>query len=130
MRRRTILVADGDRLTRDALRLRLEAAGFVVRCAGEWHVVLEVVQREHPDLLVLDIGMAAGDGFRVRQCLRRALESSRIPVIHLAAETPDPGDRSAIDDGVHCVLHKPFRGIELVEECRSALESWRSADAG
>ena len=130
MRRRTILVADEDRPTRDAVRLRLEAAGFLVLGVGEWDGMLEMVRRDHPHLLVLDVGVAAGLGSRGHGHPAHVPELSRMPVIHVTAESPESIGCEAIAGGAWCVLHKPFRGIELVEACRTALETWRPADAG
>lgn len=130
MRRRRILVADDDRPTCDAVRLRLESAGFEVLCAEDGYQVLATARREQPDLLVLDVGMPAGDGFSVHERLRHLPELASIPIIYMTGESSDTIDRRAIEKGARCVLHKPFRGIDLIEECRAALGFWRAADAG
>ena len=130
MRRRTILLADDDRPTRDAVRLRLESAGFLVVCADDGRSALEMAGRDRPDLVVLDIGMRADDDCSVHERLCLVPELSRIPVIGITEESPESVGCRALDRGARCVLYKPFRGIELVEACQAVLGFRWSADAG
>lgn len=124
MRRRRILVADDDRPTLEAVKLRLEAAGFEVRQAEDGYQAVALARHEPPDLVVLDVGMPAGDGFSVHERLRLIPELASVPIIYMTGASPDEVDRRAMRDGARAVLHKPFRGIELVDECRAALGFW------
>lgn len=130
MRRRRILVADDDRPTLEAVRVRLEAAGFEVHRATDGYQAVAIAAHEPPDLVVLDVGMPAGDGFSVHDRLRRLPELSKVPIIYMTGTPPEEIDRRAIRDGAFAVLHKPFRGVDLVDECRAALGFWTPTPLG
>ena len=125
MKRRRILVSDDDRSTLEAVRVRLEAEGFEVSTATDGYQAVAMARAERPDLVVLDIGMPAGDGFSVHERLRQIPELDRIPIIYMTGQDPESVDRRAIADGARAVLHKPFNGGDLVEECRSARGFWK-----
>ncbi len=124
MRRRRILVSDDDRSTLDAVRIRLQAEGFEVSVAFDGYQAVAMARAEHPDLVVLDVGMPAGDGFSVHERLRQIPELDEVPIIYMTGQDPDTIDRRAMAEGARAVLHKPFRGVDLVDECRAALGFW------
>ncbi len=130
MRRRRILVSDDDRNTLEAVRVRLQAEGFDVSIATDGYQAVAMARSEAPDLVVLDIGMPAGDGFSVHERLRQIPELDRVPIIYMTGQDPDVVDRRAMQDGARAVLHKPFRGADLIEECRAALGFWKRQSAG
>jgi DNA-binding response OmpR family regulator len=130
MRRRRILVSDDDRNTLEAVRVRLQAEGFDVSIATDGYQAVAMARSAAPDLVVLDIGMPAGDGFSVHERLRQIPELDRVPIIYMTGQDPDVVDRRAMQDGARAVLHKPFRGADLIEECRAALGFWKRQSAG
>src|SRR3989441_340975 len=66
-----ILVIEDDPVARADLEARLEANGYVVARAADAASALTVVNRERPDLILLDLGLPAGDGFLVLERLRK-----------------------------------------------------------
>src|SRR5436853_7162840 len=79
--RQKILVIEDDPVARADLQARLEANGYVVARAADAASALTVVNREHPDLILLDLGLPAGDGYLVLERLRKIEAPAAIPVL-------------------------------------------------
>lgn len=79
MKPKTILVAEGEPQIRDVYRAGLEREGYRVVCASRVDEVLEKIRREHPDLVVLDMGIPAEGGLETLCQIVREHES--LPVI-------------------------------------------------
>src|SRR5262245_14237770 len=66
-----VLLADGCREEREALAGHLRAAGFAVRTAADGLAALYALDRERPDLVVLDLELPMVSGFRLVHLLKR-----------------------------------------------------------
>src|SRR5258705_8641655 len=87
--RQKILVIEDDPVARADLEARLAANGYTVARAADAASALTVVNRERPDLILLDLGLPAGDGFLVLERLRKIEGLAAIPVLVI------PGRRHA-----------------------------------
>jgi two-component system, OmpR family, alkaline phosphatase synthesis response regulator PhoP len=121
---KTILVVDDERKIVDLARDYLEHAGFLVRTAGDGPTALEVVRRDKPDLVVLDLGLPGLDGLDVTRRIRR---DSNLPVIMLTARDDELDKLVGLELGADDYLTKPFSPRELVARVRAVL---RRTDAG
>lgn len=115
LKSKTILLVDDEQELLDLLVTVLQGEGFRhILTARTVASALDVFQREHPDLAVLDVGLPDGDGFTLCTYLRRLSSNTSLPVIFLTArdETVDrlTGLRAGADD----YLTKPFSPQELV----------------
>src|ERR1700688_5035081 len=79
-----ILIVDDDPDMRQALQIRLKASGYNVHCAEDGIGAISEARKHTPDLIVLDLGLPAGDGFVVLDILKTNLNLSSIPVIVLS----------------------------------------------
>src|SRR5947199_10858754 len=79
--RQKILVIEDDPVARADLQARLEANGYIVAQAADAASAMTVVNRERPDLILLDLGLPAGDGFLVLARLRKIETVPAIPVL-------------------------------------------------
>ena len=79
-----ILVVDDDPDMRQSLQVRLKASGYDVHCAEDGMGAISEARKHTPDLIVLDLGLPAGDGFVVLDILKTNLNLSTIPVIVLS----------------------------------------------
>src|SRR4029077_12160381 len=79
--REKILIIEDDPVARADLEARLEASGYSVARAADAASALTVVNREQPDLILLDLGLPAGDGFLVLERLRKIKSLAAIPVL-------------------------------------------------
>jgi len=71
MPKQKILVVDDDANLVQALRLRLLANDFDIAVACDGYAAVATAQKERPDLIILDLGLPAGDGFVVLAILFR-----------------------------------------------------------
>ena len=84
---------------------------------------MTVVNRERPDLILLDLGLPAGDGFLVLERLRKIKTLAAIPVLVVTGRG-DPETRKRVESmGVAPVLLKPVGTEALLGAIRSALET-------
>ena len=67
-------------MARADLQARLEANDYIVALAADAASAMTVVNRERPDLILLDLGLPAGDGFLVLERLRRIKTLAATPV--------------------------------------------------
>jgi two-component system KDP operon response regulator KdpE len=100
------------------LRSCLKRDGYEVLAAANRVDALHAVERESPDLLVLDIMMPVMDGFEV---LKRIREWSQIPILILSARYSEDDKVKCLDLGADDYLCKPFGINELVARIRAVL---------
>jgi len=113
-----VLVVDDDRHMLRIIRDNLEAHGYVVFTAETGGAALEALDRQHPDLVLLDLGLPDLDGTAVIQRIR---ERSQTPIVVLSARGEERQKVQALDLGADDYLTKPFGLDELVARVRVAL---------
>ncbi len=111
---RKILTCDDEKNIVRLIQVNLERQGYEVVTAYNGRECLEVVEREHPDLIVLDLMMPEMTGFEVLDALKKNPATEHIPVIMLTARTQDQDVLRGWQAGVECYLTKPFNPIELI----------------
>ena len=124
--RQKVLVIEDDPVARADLQARLKAQGYTVALAADAASAVTVVNRERPDLILLDLGLPAGDGFLVLERLRKIESLAAIPVLVITGRS-DPETRKRVEAmGVAPVLVKPVQTEALLAAISEALET-RSA---
>jgi len=116
-----ILIVDDDPDLRQAMRLRLRANHYDTVNASDGYSAIAQAYKEHPDLIILDLGLPAGDGFVVLERLQRDDKLSTIPVIVLTASDPESTEQSVFDAGASAFFQKPADNTELLEVIRATL---------
>jgi DNA-binding response OmpR family regulator len=116
----TILVVEDDQDIRQLLHLQLTAAGYETAFATDAASALGVARRERPDLILLDIGLPAGNGFVVMERLRALPEFEMVPVVVITARDASEGEK-AVEMGARSFFQKPFDLDELIAEIRRVL---------
>ncbi len=114
----TILVVDDDPHILLALRIALQARGYVVRAVPNGPSALAAAQDVLPDAVVVDLAMPRMDGVEVIERLR---VWTRVPIIVLSAHTDEANKVRALDAGADDYIDKPFGNEELLARIRSAL---------
>jgi len=111
-----ILIVDDDLAIIKFLRANLKAEDYETLVAMDGAEAIEAVERELPNLVILDIMMPKIDGFEV---CRRLREWSQIPIIMLSARG-DEGDKvKCLDLGADDYITKPFGVGELIARVRA-----------
>jgi two-component system KDP operon response regulator KdpE len=101
----------------------LRARGYDVLSAVSGRSGLDAVDREKPDLVVLDLGLPDMDGIDV---CRHVREVSNVPIVVLSARGGEGDKVAALDAGADDYVTKPFGPEELLARIRAAL---RRADS-
>ena len=115
-----ILVVEDDQDIRQLLHLQLTAAGYETAFARDAATALAAARKERPDLIVLDLGLPAGDGHMVMERMRAIPDLEMTPVIVITARDPSEGEK-AVAEGARTFFQKPFEADDLVAEIRQAL---------
>jgi DNA-binding response OmpR family regulator len=103
-----ILIIEDDPDIARLLALRLRASGYQPSIAGDAVTAMTVVQQEHPDLIVLDLGLPGGDGLLVLERLRAIQRLALLPVIVMTARDPDSTRERALEAGATDFFPKPL----------------------
>jgi diguanylate cyclase (GGDEF)-like protein len=118
---RAILVVDDDEHTRNLLRDLCEATGFQVAMAEDGVEALEALNKQRPDLVLLDLMMPRKDGFAVLKTIRDTPALAELAVIVLTAMGDMDGKIRGMELGADDYVTKPFKLIELQTRINSAL---------
>jgi len=116
-----ILIVDDDPDLRKALRLRLRANQYNTVHAVDGYSAIAAAYKEQPNLIILDLGLPAGDGFVVLDRLQRDDKLSNIPVIVLTARDPQGNEQRALRAGATAFFQKPADNAELMDVIRATL---------
>ena len=111
-----LLVVDDDPQISRALRITLHAAGYEVATAADGRTALRRAADEHPDLVVLDLGLPDLDGTEVLAGLRPWFTG---PVLVLSARADSQDKIAALDAGADDYVSKPFDMGELLARVRA-----------
>ncbi len=118
-----ILVVDDDPDVRLGLQLRLTANHYEVMFAGDGVAAIAEARKHMPDLVILDLGLPAGDGFSVLERLKANEKLSSIPVIVLSGRDRVGNRDRALKAGAKTFLQKPMANDKLLAVIRVVLEA-------
>ncbi len=113
-----ILIAEDDPDIRGLIRLHLQKEGHTVLEAADGLTALKLIEKDAPQLIILDIMMPQLTGLDVLQTLRATRET---PVIMLTARGEDSDKVLGLDLGADDYLPKPFSVLELMSRVRAQL---------
>lgn len=114
---RILVVDDEPQLVR-ALDINLRARGYEVSTARTGKEALQVAADDHPDLVVLDLGLPDIDGAEVIRGIRGW---SHLPIVVLSVRDQESQKIDALDAGADDYVTKPFAMGELLARLRAAL---------
>jgi len=122
MERAKIMVVDDDPDLRQALSLRLRANHFETFNVCDGYSAIAMALKERPHLIILDLGLPAGDGFSVLQNLQQYPALATIPVIVLTARDPEANEKRTLESGATAFFQKPADNEELLGVIRACLQ--------
>ena len=109
-----ILIVDDDVDIRIGLSARLRAHGYTTVFAEDGFSATSIARRESPDLILLDLGLPAGDGFVVLERLRTNTLLAAIPVIVISARDAESNEKRALEAGATAYFQKPVANEALL----------------
>jgi DNA-binding response OmpR family regulator len=107
MNKLKILIIDDDNNMRVALNRRLKAAGYETAFAADGMNAMNVALKEEPDLVLLDLGLPAGDGFVVMERFQKNAKLACIPIIVLTGREVRMNRDRALASGACAFFQKP-----------------------
>jgi CheY-like chemotaxis protein len=116
-----ILVVDDEENIVMILKDSLEFSGFQVVTASNGVEALDVVVKEHPELMILDIGMPRMDGWEVCRRMKGNEKTKSIPIIILTAYAQSVDRKKGMELGASRFIAKPCDPVFLIEEINSLL---------
>ena len=119
---RSILLIEDDLNVYHGIRRRLNASNYETYYAPDAVASISQARQHHPDLILLDLGLPAGDGFVVMDRLKQIPELSTIPVIVLSGRERAGNEQRALQSGAAAFLQKPVSGdilLKTIDRCLS-----------
>lgn len=117
-----ITIIDDEKDLVDTIRQFLEMRDYEVSVAYDGRIGIDVVKKERPDLIVLDIKMPGMDGRDVLSLLKRDGATKKIPVLMLTAKAEQSDRDCAMELGAYEYLAKPYDSSLLLHHIENILK--------
>jgi len=114
----TVLIVDDEAIVRDVVARYLRHEGFATLEAADGDAARELIERERPDLVVLDVMLPGSDGLSICRWIR---SRSELPVIMLTARGEEADRIVGLELGADDYVTKPFSPRELATRVRTVL---------
>jgi len=122
-----VLLVDDDRTLQSLLAEQLEATKeFAATCVNDGAAALDIGQREHFDIILLDVGLPDKDGRDVCKELRR--QGVRTPIIMLTAADTDTDTIQGLESGANDYVAKPFKMGVLLARVNAHLRQFEQSE--
>jgi DNA-binding response OmpR family regulator len=117
MGRRVVLIEDEPHIA-EAIRYILARDGWAVASHGEGEHALEVIRREAPDVVVLDVMLPGRSGYDILDDLRADPDLAGLPVLVLSARAPGEARPAVEAAGASRFIAKPFANADILAALR------------
>lgn len=121
MSNKKILVIEDDADVRLGYQVLLRANYYDTCFAVDSLAAISEARKQMPDLIILDLGLPAGDGFVVMERLRNNHDLAHIPVIVVSARDERTNRQRALDSGAKGFIPKPWDDEDLLSQIRGVL---------
>ncbi len=120
---KTVLIADDEPNILISLEYLMKREGYRVVVAHDGQEACDLIAREHPDMVLLDVMMPKKTGFDVCQEVRAIADFKTMPILLLTAKGRDTDVAKGLAMGANDYMIKPFSTKELVQKVRDLLEA-------
>jgi CheY-like chemotaxis protein len=110
---RTIMIVEDYDDTRILLRRVLERLGYSVLEASNGQEAVDIADREHPDLILMDLDLPILDGIAATQRIRKQPEMEKVPIVAVTAYPMSYTHVKAFAKGCNEYMAKPIDTTEL-----------------
>jgi DNA-binding response OmpR family regulator len=121
MGNKKILIVDDDPDVLHSMHVRLKANNYDTSFAADAISCMAEARKNEPDLVILDLGLPAGDGFLVIERFKAVPSLASIPIIVVSGRDHRANHKRAIDAGAKAFLQKPVNNAELLAIIRQTL---------
>ena len=118
---RYILVAEDDRDIQELIVYNFEQEGFKVKAVSRGDEVLDIIKKEKPSLLLLDVMMPGMNGVDVCKLIRSTEETRNFPIIMVTAKGSETDKVIGLELGADDYVTKPFSPKELIARAKAVL---------
>lgn len=122
-----ILVVDDERDIVDLVAYNLGKEGFAVLRAYDGEEAMELIEKEQPRLVVLDLMLPGMNGLDICRVLRKKARTETLPIIMLTAKGDEIDKVLGLESGADDYVTKPFRVRELLARVRAVLRRSEAA---
>ncbi|MPZ76736.1 MAG: response regulator [Deltaproteobacteria bacterium] len=123
MDKKIILIVEDDKDIAAGLSVRLRANGYATVCATDAGSGIDAALTEHPDLILLDLGLPDDNGFVMMRRMEAMAPLWSIPVIVMSGRSPQVYKDPALIAGAKGYLEKPIENDQLLAAVRKAVPS-------
>ena len=121
LERQRILIVDNDQQTVGLVSASLQEAGFAVLTADDGDSAMQLIRREHPDLIVLDVMLPGHAGMEITRWLHTDPRAAGIPLLMLTPRVEDVDTVAGLEAGADDYLAEPFNPREVPARVRASL---------
>jgi len=127
---RTVIVIEDEADIRELVKYHLEREGFAVREASDGEKGFELIRRERPALVVLDLMLPGTDGLDICRMVRADSHMRSVPIVMLTARGGEVDRVLGLEMGADDYVTKPFSPRELVARVKAVLRRSAAAEEG
>jgi two-component system alkaline phosphatase synthesis response regulator PhoP len=125
-----VLVVDDDKEIVRVVRAYLEQAGFTVYTANDGNTAMHILNRERPELVILDLMLPMKDGLEITRTIRGNEQLANTHILMLTARIEDTDKIIGLEMGADDYVTKPFNPREIVARVRSTFRRIELDDQG
>ena len=123
MAQKEVLIVDDEVSVTELFSMMLEMEGYGVQVVHNVRDAIQVLEKDSPDLILLDIMMPIASGLELCRHVRRTPTLASIPIIILSAKSQLEEVQEGLEAGANLYLLKPVSKNELVQAVRKTITS-------
>jgi DNA-binding response OmpR family regulator len=116
-----ILIVEDDPDVLHSMHLRLRAHHYDTSSASDAISCMAEARKNEPDLIILDLGLPAGDGFLLMERFKQIPSLAAVPVIVVTGRDLHANHKRVVEAGAKALLQKPVNNAKLLAIIRQAL---------
>ena len=121
MNRFSVLIIDDEEVQRDSVSGYLKRHGFDVLTAENGEIALQIIQKEKPQLVFLDVMMPKMNGMEVCRKVKKELQLTDVFIVLLTAKGQELDRQKGTEVGADVYMTKPFDPEAILSKAKQVL---------